>query len=53
MIILRFRLKVGGGLAAVYPESFSDGRKYEATIEIVSKDSKAKDFPVQINPDNA
>ena len=31
---------------------FLKWKKYEATVKIVSKDSKAREFPVQIAPDN-
>ena len=37
-----------GGISRV----FLKWKKYEATIKIVSKDSKAKEFSVQIDPDN-
>jgi hypothetical protein len=31
---------------------FLKAKKYRATIKIVSKDTKAKEFEVQIDPDN-
>ncbi len=42
----------GWGTAGGISRLFLRWKKYEATIKIVSKDSKAKDFLVQIDPDN-
>ncbi len=32
---------------------FLKAKKYRATIKIISKDTKAKEFPIEIDPDNA
>ena len=42
----------GWGTAGGISRVFLRWKKYEATIKIVSKDSQAKDFLVQIDPDN-
>jgi hypothetical protein len=42
----------GWGTVSGTSRVFLRWKKYEATIKIVSKDSKAKDFLVQIDPDN-
>ena len=42
----------GWGTVGGTSRVFLKWKKYSATIKIVSKDSKAKEFPVQIDPDN-
>jgi hypothetical protein len=49
---VEFPSENGWGTVGGTSRVFLKAKKYRATIKIVSKDTKAKEFEVQIDPDN-